>query len=40
MNLSLSNEKLFVLMNEGIVLGHLISLGRIEVDLAKVAIIH
>jgi hypothetical protein len=38
MNLSLSNENCFMLMNDGIVLGNHISLRGIEVDLEKINI--
>jgi len=38
-NLSLSNEKFNIIMNEGIVLGHHLSLRGIEVDKNKVKII-
>ena len=38
-NLSLSNENCFMLLTEGIVLGHHISLEGIKVDLEKIEII-
>ncbi len=38
-NLSLSNEKFFMMLNEGIVLGHYISSQGITVDPAKIQII-
>ena len=38
-NLSLSNEKCFVMLNEGIVLGHYISSQGIKVDPSKIQII-
>ena len=38
-NLSLSNEKCFMMLTEGIVLGHHISSSRITVDPAKIQII-
>ena len=38
-NLSLSNEKCFMMMTEGIVLGHHISSSGIKVDPAKIQII-
>ena len=38
-NLSLSNEKCFMMMIEGIVLGHHISSSGIKVDPAKIQII-
>jgi hypothetical protein len=39
MSLSLSNEKINMMMNEGIVIGHHLSSRRIEVDKNKVKII-
>ena len=38
-NLSLSNEKSFMMLNEGIVLGHYISFQGIKVDPTKIQII-
>ena len=38
-NLSLSNEKCFMMLNEGIVLGRHISSSRINVDPAKIQLI-
>lgn len=38
-NLSLSNEKCYMMLNEGIVLGHHISSKGIEVDQTKIQII-
>lgn len=38
-NLSLNREKLFMMMQEGIVLGHCISQEGIQVDLAKIEVI-
>ena len=38
-NISHSNEKCFMMLNEGIVLGHHISSSRINVDLAKIQLI-
>eukprot|EP00253_Pinus_taeda_P021045 PITA_21045 len=38
-NLSLSNEKCFIMLNEGIVLGHYISSHGIKVDPSKIQII-
>jgi len=38
-NLSLNNEKCFMMLTEGIVLGHHISSSRITVDPAKIQII-
>jgi hypothetical protein len=35
MNLSIINEKLFMMMNKGLVIGHYISVLGVEVDLAK-----
>jgi len=38
-NLSLSNEKCFMMLNEGIILGHYISFQGIKVDPSKIQII-
>ena len=38
-NLSLSNKKCFMMLTEGIVLGHHISSSRIHVDPAKIQLI-
>ena len=38
-NISLSNEKYFMIMTEGIVLGHHVSVVEIKVDLAKIEVI-
>ena len=38
-NISLSNEKCFMMLNEWIVLGHYISSSRINVDSAKIQLI-
>lgn len=38
-NLSLSNEKCFMIMTEGIVLGHHVYVAGIKVDLAKIEVI-
>lgn len=37
---SLSTEKCHMMMNEGIVLGHLLSTARIQMDPAKIKVIH
>ena len=39
-NLSLSHEKFHMLCTEGVVLGHHISPTRVEVDVAKINVIH
>jgi hypothetical protein len=39
MNIFLSHEKSFMLMNEGIVLGHCVSVAGIKVDHAKTLVI-
>jgi hypothetical protein len=39
-NLSLSHEKFHMICTEGVVLGHHISSTRIQVDLAKIKVIH
>jgi hypothetical protein len=39
MNMSLNHEKCFMLMNEGIVLGHHVSATSIKVDNAKTSVI-
>ena len=39
-NLSLNSEKCFMMMQERVVLGHFISPKGIEVDLAKIEVIH
>ena len=38
-NMALSNEKCRVLFTKGVVLGHIISQARIEVDPAKIEVI-
>lgn len=38
-NLSLNSEKYFMMMHEGVVLGHYISHKGIQVDLAKIEVI-
>ena len=38
-NLSLNNEKCFMLMQEGVGLGHFISTTRIQVDPTKIEVI-
>ena len=38
-NLSLNSEKCFMMMQEGVVLGHFISKARIEVDPMKIEVI-
>ena len=38
-NLALNSEKCFMLMQEGVVLGHFISVVGIQVDLAKIEVI-
>jgi len=38
-NLSISNEKCYMMLTEGIVLGHHISSSGIKVDLAKIQVI-
>ena len=38
-NLALNSEKNFILMQEGVVLGHFISTARIQVDPGKIEVI-
>ena len=38
-NISLNSEKCFILMQEGVVLGHFISAARIQVDPTKIEVI-
>ena len=38
-NLTLNSEKYFMLMQESVVLGHFISVARIQVDPAKIEVI-
>ena len=38
-NLALNSEKCFMLIQEGVVLGHFISVARIQVDPAKIEVI-
>ena len=39
-NLSLNSEKFFMMMEEGVVLGHFISSNDIQVDLEKIEVIN